>query len=70
MFVNIRNLETQHHCSLSTAKPGRPTKRIQNQLEAIDTELRKLNDTTIKSDTTSEVEENDRKGSTVNKDQL
>ena len=50
------------------SKPGRPTKRIQKQLEAIDIELRQLNDTTTTDDTTSKVEEDDRKGSTVSKD--
>ena len=50
------------------SKPGRPTKRIQKQLEAIDTELRQLYDTTTTDDTTSKVEENDREESTANKD--
>ena len=50
------------------SKPGRPTKRIQKQLEAIDTELRQLYDTNTTDDTTSKMEENDRKESTVNKD--
>ena len=50
------------------SKPGRATKTIQKQLEAIDTELKQLNDTTTTDDTTSKVEENDCKESTVNKD--
>ena len=48
------------------SKPGRPTKRIQKQREAIDTELRQLYNTTTTDDTTSKVEENDCKESTAN----